>query len=381
MTLFQDEAPLEETEQDPQGPENILQKKILLLGEEKTEEPLHRTKRLRGWPTEQCKKTLFQETYHQEQGMPGSKDVIELWKDQKAQELWETITQNITDTDKTRILREYGIAHIAQTICNTIRLEHLYTHLKPIGQNQWSVSPPPLKKIVSEESLLQITETPELFVEKGKKKEISEWVRGAILYLSLQDKTNTRPEPEPQAIKNAALWCLKNHLAISGQFKNLEETNKIFSEWNKHREKIQLKIEKISLQDIPEEVQVPPPLQEDGELPWILCWRILPVLEKEIREVGEKILQNPAHVESIGSIYKKKLFDRWISNASRRAYLRRFEDSQGVAERWRTKTLIYTPINNFISSKIQGENPHLRLLAKTEAVWMLVTEKLPEQEE
>jgi len=381
ITLFPDEFNLEELEQHPQGSNAVLYQKIQKMGQEKTEEPLHRAKTLRGWPTEHNKKALFQEIYNQETGKIGGRDDIEEWKETRACELWETITVNLSESEKKRILKEYSISHISQTICNTIRLEEIYRNLKPLGESLWKITPPKIKPLLERESLRDLTEDQNLFLINGKEKEILDWVKGAILYLALQNKPNLASTPDPAYVRSAALWCLNPHLHLLGKKTTLEETNEIFNGWNLHRQKIRLLIETLPIQLIPEETKVTPPLLHEKELPWILAWRILPILEKEIRTIGEKILHDTPRIHALGTVYKKRLFDRWIVNSIRRAYLRKFEDSQTTAEKWRNKTLIFTPINNFITFKIPGESPHLRLIAKTEAVWMLLSEKLPEQEE
>lgn len=386
MILFKSEEQQEEKEIPPNGVDNPLFSSVIKSGIQKASEPLHRNKKLRTWPSEQCRKAIYREVSAQQTGLPPTRETVESWKSKQASDLWDKVTKNLDDNQKKTILREYAISYIASLVSNTIHLESLYTTLKPLGEKQWELSSNDIKNLTKEENLLSLTEKPELLSHEGTKKIIPDWVKGSIIYLSLQSskagaellKKSPAKLPSSDALRTAASWALGPHLKLDGTQKTLEETNELFHGWTRKREKIQLELVRVELSDIPEEIAVPPPNFEGHELPWGLAWRILPVLEKEIRQLAEKVLINENYLQTIGNVYKKKLFDRYISNLARRAYLRNHEANQSVSERWKVRTLILNPIDNYISKRIIGDVPEIRLLSKTEAAWLMLTDALPE---
>jgi len=388
MVLFRNEEALEKNELlAVQG--DILAANLIQKGERKNEEPLHRNKKLRRWPTEAVRKEIYIETFCRESGLPGNRDAIEKWKSEKAEALWQQLTGTLGPEEQARILKEYGMSYISELVTNTIHLENMYTTIKPIGQRQWEIASKGLKALADEDALIYHTEQPELLMENGRKKKLPDWTKGYILYLSLIGSRtgkemlnpNSRAIPDMPALKTAATWCLGNHLKLHGGQKNLEETSEIFEKWHEKRQRLQLQIVEVEIENIPEEVKVPDPHDLEGNLlPWGLAWKILPVLEQEIRELGEQVLQNEGYFHTIGNLFKKKLFDRWACNLARRAYLRKFEETQTVSERWKTATLVLNTIDDYIPTRITANFPEIRLIAKTEATWLMLTDNLPEPE-
>lgn len=388
MFLFPSEEASEDVETNPQSQRTPLMERLLIKGAKKAEEPLHRTKRLRTWPTEAIRKEIYEECLAQELGLPGDKETLERWRLEKAEDIWKLFTESLPQAEKDRVIYEYAMSYIAQVIANTIHLEAMYTALKPIGQKQWEISSKGLQALTQEDALSTLTERPELFSAKGKKKELPEWIKGAIIYLSLQSSRagsdvlnpDSTTLPDMAALRNAAIWCLGAHLTIGGEPQSLESTSEIFSGWQKKRAEFDLQLVRISVGEIPEETPVPPTKSSQGKtLPWNLSWRILPITEKEIRELGEKVLNNQSYLDALGLLYKKQLLDRWAVGVTRRGYLRKFEETQGVSARWRTKTLVLNPLDIYVNSRIEDPNP-VRLTAKTEVAWTMLTEDLPEPE-
>jgi hypothetical protein len=388
MILFKSEESLEEKEIPPNGMDNPLFSCIVKKGEEKLQEPLHRNKKLRTWPGENTRKEIYRAVFSQQTGLPPSRESIEEWKAKTSEELWSRITKNLDEETKRRILKEYAVSYISTLVSNTIHLESLYTTLKPIGQKQWEMSTNTIKELTKEENLLTLTEKPELLTQSGGKKIIPDWIKGSIIYLSLQGsraggellKTAPTRLPTTESLRTATCWALGGHLNIKGTQKTLEETSELFGHWTKQRERIKLELVRIDVSEIPEEIAVPAPTLQEHELPWGLAWRILPVLEKEIRELAEKVLKNENYFQTIANVYKKKLLDRWVSGLARRSYLRSYEENQSVSERWRVRTLILNPIDNYISKRIMGNIDEIKLLSKTEAAWLMLTDILPEPE-
>jgi hypothetical protein len=388
MILFKTEEALEEKEIPPNGMDNPLFSSIVKKGMAKLSEPLHRNKKLRTWPGEQSRKEIYREIFSQQTGLPPSRESIEEWKTGQAQELWLRITANLNEDEKRKVLKEYAVSYISTLVSNTIHLESLYTTLKPIGQKQWEISNNAVKELTKEENLLNLTEKPELLSQGGVKKKVPDWIKGSIIYLSFQGsraggellKPSPTKLPSTESLRTATCWALGTHLNMKGDQKTLEETNELFNQWTKKREKIKLELVRVDVSEIPEEIAVPPPSLEGHELPWGLAWRILPVLEKEIRELADKVLNNENYFQTIANVYKKRLFDRWVSGLARRAYLRNYEEGQSVSERWKVRTLILNPIDNYISKRIMANIVDIRLLAKTEAAWLMLTDALPEPE-
>lgn len=386
MILFKTEEQLEEKEIPPNGMDNPLLTCIVKRGREKVVEPLHRNKKLRSWPGENTRKDIYREVFSQQTGLPPSRESIEEWKTKQAEALWLSITRNLDEEAKRSILKEYSVTYISTLVTNTIHLESLYTTLKPIGQKQWEMATNAIKELTKEENLLSLTERPELLADGGNKKKIPDWVKGSIIYLSFQSsraggellKPKPTTVPSSDSLRTATCWALGYHLNIKGDQKSLEQTSDLFHQWTKKREKIKLELVRIDVSEIPEEVAVPPPMLEGHELPWGLAWRILPVLEKEIRELAEQVLNNENYFHTIANVYKKKLFDRWVSGLARRSYLRTYEEGQSVSERWRVRTLILNPIDNYISKRITANVDAIKLLSKTEAAWLMLTDVLPE---
>jgi hypothetical protein len=388
MILFKSEEKLEEKEVPPNGTENPLFSAIVKRGIEKLSEPLHRNKKLRTWPGENTRKDIYREVFTQQTGLPPSRETMEEWKAEQAEELWRRVTKNLDEETKRKILKEYAVSYISTLVSNTIHLENLYTTLKPIGQKQWEMANNQIKELTKEENLLTLTEKPELLSAGGSKKKIPDWVKGSIIYLSFQGsraggellKPSPTKLPTTDSLRTATCWALGSHLNFKGDQKTLEETSDLFKEWTKKREKIKLELVRVEVAEIPEEISVPPPTLEGQELPWGLAWKILPILEKEIRQLAEKVLKNENYFVTVSNVYKKKLFDRWVSGVARRAYLRSYEEGQTVSERWRVRTLILNPIDNYISKRIVANIGDIRLLSKTEAAWLMLTDVLPEPE-
>lgn len=386
MILFKAEEALEEREIPPNGVDKPLLSCIIKKGKEKLQEPLHRNKKLRTWPGEYTRKEIYKEVFSQQTGLPPSREAIEEWKTQQAQELWNKVTQKLDSETIRGILKEYAVSYVSTLVSNTIHLENLYTTLKPIGQKQWDLANNRIKDLTKEENLLALTERPELLSQGGTKKKIPDWIKGSIIYLSFQgsraggELLQPFPTkiPSSDSLRTATCWALGSHLNIKGDQKSLEETSDLFHQWTKKREKIKLELVRIEISEIPEEVAVPAPTLDGNELPWGLAWRILPVLEKEIRELAEKVLVNENYFQTIANVYKKRLFDRWVSGTARRTYLRNYEDGQSVSERWRVRTLILNPIDNYISKRITADIEEIKLLSKTEAAWLMLTDVLPE---
>jgi hypothetical protein len=404
MIIFKSSKDLEELEVGTQsGPDDLpgetprgepaqedpLTAKSLLRGQKKCLEPLHRNKRLRIWPGEQTRKEIYREVYSQETGLPATRETLEEWRQTKAEEVWKNATESLSEEGRTSVLHEYCVTHIANLVANTIHLEGIYTTLKPLGERQWALASKGLKELTQEENLATITEQANLVEEAKKEGRIPDWIKGAIIYLSLQgsragqEALNTKSSrlPESEALKGAACWVLGGHLSISGQPRSLEETTELFRSWTTRRKEINLQLVRIPATDIPEEISVPCPKVNGGEVPWALGWRILPILEKEIRELANKFLNNQAYFETISKVYKKKFMDRWVSNVARRGYLRKYEEEQSISERWKARTMILDPIDNYIPSKrITAPCEVIRLMAKTEGAWILLTDNLPEPE-
>lgn len=386
FVIFPSERENETKEEEYSKGEDPLMTKLREFGEKKLEEPLHRTKALRAWPTEKDREEIYQEMVSQLSGTLPSKEAIEAWKSQLGKNLWEIFTTTMEESEKERVLKENAIQYIAKIVANTIHMEHLYRQLKSIGEQQWEVSSKGLKTLVEEDSLLSITERPELFELGNRRGKIEDWVKGTIIYFALQRsmqgnfllKKTVSVTPDINALKEAALWCLSPHFKVQEEEKTLEETREIFEHWKKKREKIDLKIVPLKIQEIPEEIPVPDPTDKNGlRLPWNLTWRIIPILEKEIRELGEEILKKESFMKSLSDIYKKKLFDRWTTNFIRRSYIRLQQLREKTSERWRVKTLILSPTDVYVNERIAGETL-IKLTAKTEAVWYNLTEELPE---
>jgi hypothetical protein len=386
MILFRIEEALEEKEIPPHSSQIPLLHCVTTKGEQKQSEPLHKTKKLRVWPGDAFRKEVYREVATQETGLPPTKESLENWKLETAQGLWLELTEGLDTESKKRILREYSICYISNLVTNTIHLENLYASLKPLGIKQWELSSPRLKDLTTEEYLLSITEKPELLSKEGAKKEIPHWIKGAIIYLSLQSSRagkellnpNTRAMPELEALRTATNWALGNHFKVGDSQKDLEQTAELFKLWTKKRNEINLELVRIDMSEIPEEISVPAPKLQDQEMPWTLAWKIVPILEKEIRHLAEDILTNENYLTTISNVYKKRLLDRHISCLARRAYLRKQADIQGVADRWKTRTLVLNPIDNYISQRIKADCPSIRLMAKTEAAWLMLTDNLPE---
>lgn len=380
MILFQNEEEFERGELISQD-QSALMGSLITAGIEKSKEPLHRTKKLRGWPSEAIRKGIYLETMVRETGHPPERPALEAWRKKEAEALWITLTKNIPEKWVNTILREHALCHIAKVISNTIHLEKMYTTLKPIGERQWQESSKTLKSLADDTALMSLT-------EKSKREgKIPDWIKGAILYLSLVSSKKvgqmlhrgpSNDIPDMSALKSAADWCLGTHLNVGGEAQSLEETTKLFEGWQIKRAKIELKIVQLEVENIPVESEVPPP--EDNEnksLEWNLTWRILPIMEKEIRELGERVLINEAALVALGESYKIKTLDRWANAVAQRSYIRAFEATQNVGERWKTRTLVLNPIDAYASSRIKGKTP-LTLTAKTELAWLLGTEDLPE---
>jgi hypothetical protein len=388
MILFRSEESLEEREFPPNSADSPLISTIIARTEEKFCEPLHRNKKLRIWPGDTFRKQVYRKVATQETGLPPTKESLEDWKRDNAEGLWLRLTEGLDQDTKNRILREYSIGYISSLVTNTIHLENLYTSLKPIGNKQWEVATQKLKSMASEEYILSLTEKPELLFKDSAKRVVPEWVKGAIIYLSLQGSKagremlnpNTRTTPELEALRTATNWALGNHLKVGETQKDIEQTAELFKKWTKKRKEIKLELVRIDMEEIPEEISVPPPKLQDQEMPWTLAWKILPILEMEIRHLAEGILKNENYLATISQVYKKKIFDRWVSNLGRRSYLRKQSEVQGVADRWKTRTLVLNPIDNYISQRIKADCPDIRLMAKTEAAWLMLTDNLPEPE-
>jgi hypothetical protein len=385
MILFKDEGDIEEVEVDLTDCKDLVIERLVKAGEKKAKEVLHRNKRLRTWPSEHARGLVYQEILTQAHGVPPSREAIEIWKAEKAEEFWDRSTRNLPIETREYILREFGMSYISNLVANAIHLESLYTTLKPIGEKQWELSPQNIRESVHEDQLAAITENKE--IRQGKFS-LPNWIKGAIIFLSLQSSKNGRlalseknkSVPHSDSIKEATNWCLGNHISIGGKKKSLVETTEVFNKWQENRKKINLHLVKIPIEEIPEEVPVPDPEIDGKRTPWGPTWKILPIKEEEIRMLGEKVLANRNYQISIGNIYKKKLFDRWTSSVMRRSYIRTYEASQPVSDRWKTRTLIFNPINLYIPTRITFECPELRIIAKTETTWSRVTDNLPEPE-
>lgn len=385
MELFQGETELERAELDAKSNAALINN-LIKAGEAKLVEPRARTKKLRGWPGERVRKEIYMETMVQETGEPPERAALEAWKQKEAEKLWASIRGSIPEECEQKVLKEHAICQIAKTIANTIHLEKMYTTLKPIGENQWLEASKGLKALADESALRNLTENRG---ESNTGERIPDWIKGAILYLSLINSKKpegiikggkTKDIPDSGALKAAADWCLGSHLKIKGEMQTLEETTKFFEGWQKKREKIDLRIAQLEVKDIPKESEVNPPMDREGNvLGWNLTWRILPILEEEIRELAERILKDQTALKSMGDSFRKKTFDRWNTAVAQRGYMRAQENSHGVGERWMTRMLIFNPVDTFISGEIKGAIP-LRWVAKTEAAWQLITEDLPEPE-
>lgn len=380
MTLFQNEAGIENGELDAKL-NSALTNKLITAGADKVKEPHNRTKKLRGWPSERVRKEIYLETMVRETGQPPERAALETWKQKESTKLWETLTKNLSPEWERKILKEHAICHIAKVIANTIHLESMYTTLRPIGERQWTEASKGLRSLADENALHALT-------EKGNERtKIPDWIKGAILYLSLISSKKVSPMlrrgpsdeiPDPGALKAAAEWCLGTHLKIGGTAQSLEETSKFFEGWQKRRGKMNLHMAQLEIKEIPQESEVPPPTDSEGRiLGWNLTWRILPIVEAEIRELGERVLINESALQALGESFKRKTFDRWSNAIAQRGYIRSFEAPRGAGERWMTRMLILNPVDGYISDQIKGETP-LRLAAKTEAAWQLITEDLPE---
>jgi hypothetical protein len=383
MELFQNETALEKAELDKSAV-SALTAHFLKAGEEKLKEPRSRTKKLRSWPSEAVRKNIYLETMVQETGEPPDRTALEAWKQKEARKLWASLVQSMPPECEQTVLREHAICHIAKIIANTIHLEKMYTTLKPIGERQWADASKGLKALADENALKAITEK----TNTGPAK-IPDWVKGAILYLSLINSKKAdqmiRPGqiidiPDSGALKAAAEWCLGTHLKIKGQPQTLEETTRFFEGWQIKRAKIDLHLAQLEIREIPQESEVPPPKDLAGNpMSWNLTWRILPIVEKEIRELADRILQNDGALSALGDSFKKKTFDRWNNAVAQRGYMRALEESHGVGERWMSRMLVFNPVDSFVSDQIKTSFP-LRWVAKTESAWQLTTEDLPEPE-
>ena len=387
MIIFPQEETFEgpEVEGANQGTLPSLEARCQLAGVQKSNEPLHRNKRLRGWPTERVRKEIYVETMSQETGRPPDRVSLEQWRSKKAEELWKQISENIDPEEQKRVLYEFAVCHVAKLIANTIHLEKMYTTLKPIGQRQWELSSDELKALTDENSLQNLMEVSK---EKAPKK-IPEWVKGAIIYLSLQSSRRGMPDlcqkaavaPEVAALKSAAEWCLGNHLKHKGEFQSLEQTTEIFEKWQGKRQKVNMHIAHLTVDEIPKEEEVNPVLDNKGNvIPWLLGWKILPIMEEEIRELSQRILENEAAMHALGESFRKQVMDRWINGIVRRAYIRSYENrpDTGVGTRWRNRAIIFNPVDSYINNRMESPSL-LRTMAKTETAWHLLTEDLPEE--
>jgi hypothetical protein len=377
MTLFPDEEATELLEiENPEGITGVINK----AGREKSAEPRHRTKRLRGWPGEAALMEIYREGYIQEKGRPPTKADMEQWRQEKGETLWEEATEGLAEGEAERIIRENAICHVAKVVANTIHLEEMYTTLKPIGTKQWELASKGLRSLTDTENLMALADT--------KQEKIPQWVKGAIIYLSLLGsragapklQANDEKVPDMNALKHAAQWCLGGHLRVGGVEQTLEETTSLFEKYGKLRKKMDLELTALKATEIPIEMEVKPPKTLEGaEIPWNLGWRLLPITEKEIRELADKVLTAESAIWTLGLGFKRKLLNRWTSAGTRRAYLRHWAEKKELADRWVEKTLVLAPVDKYISNKMPAGTP-LRMIAKTESAWVLATEDLPEPE-
>lgn len=102
MILFASEEHLESPEESPETAGDRLLALALSRGEKKTEEPHHRNKKLRAWPSEASRKEIYLECLSQETGSLPERETLETWKLSRANKLWEELTQNISEEDKAK---------------------------------------------------------------------------------------------------------------------------------------------------------------------------------------------------------------------------------------------------------------------------------------
>jgi hypothetical protein len=406
MVLFRDEEQLEQRELEKALKSDAVIRALVKQGEQKTEEPLHRNRKLKDWPSESAKRKIFGEVLAEVNGLPPRTRSIEpaelsayksnvpneegklthptksveQWKARQSQTLWEEITKDMAEPEKERVIEEFAIHHVSQILSNTIHLEALYTSLKPLGEKQWELASVEIKNGYLSS------------IGEGKPSDatIPDWVKGVILYLALQGgrhgsevlKERSRTIPEPKSMKAAADWCLGPQITPSKK----ESTSiqlpgfQAFEEWNNIRIQSQLELVHLPLEEIHAQNPAKPALEGECELPWILAWRIPPTPDKSVRALGSNLMKDVLFNQKITMIFKKRLFERWCIGVCRRAYIRKFEGSRTIADRWQTCSLILNPINNYIPTRFDAKNQELRLLAKTESAWTILTGELPEPE-
>ena len=354
---------------------------------EKVLEPLHRNPRLRAWPSEAERRTIYRELYFQEHQVEPSLEKLQPWKQKKADALWREALASFPKDQEEHILQEYAISHIAQNLSEPILLETTYTPLKSLGQQQWDRSSDRLRQFASEEKLLNSTESPQLLTENGKPKKLPNWQKGLILYQALQNShlaseiQNTSPNVTPNltALKSAAHWALGSHLTHENKQHDLQATIHLLEEFKQHRQD-----PKINFQLIPEPIKfsineaiTPTPRDNDGrQAPWILTWKIIPNKHDAIREAALKHLQNPEYRDALKAHCKRKLLDRWITNLTRRLYFRILYKTINETERY-TLTSTFVTTDNLINLKILAKAPINQLIAKTEQSWNILTHGLP----
>jgi hypothetical protein len=393
MNLFDQSCRLEKEELENSEEDPLLEAAIQ-TGNTKVEEPQHKTKRLRNWPGEKVRREIYKAAFIKSTNEKyDNNDLTNFnhWKQKEADKLWEKYTSGLPETEVHRLLEEYAIYHISNSIANILHLETIYTSLKPLGEKQWEIVPASVKEYANEEAIAAITDKNPSLYANGKLKKLDTWIKGSILYLgfiesrygkdSLVPTPNTPPDQSP--LHRAAIWAIQPHLEIKGIPTSLQETNAIFEKFKevRKRENVKLELLQKSIQHLYNEELYPcPQLDPTLVCPWIICWNFLPIQEPQLRKIAKKLTENKAYFEAICNIYKRRILDRWVANVARRAYTRTDTGNSTISKRWNAKMLIWQPMDKYVNDQISANVPYIKLTTKTEFIWAYTTEDLPEPE-
>lgn len=295
--------------------------------------------------------------------------------------IWGKLCEEISEEGIANIEKEIEIAYITKEISKVIKLEQYYTSIQPLGTLFWERASHELKSLVDDESLIYITEEPNILVSKtnpNQKREIPDWIRGIILAYALQGSSGskeslnpkTRIKPDASAFRNAALWALGDHLNVHGQPTFLEETLQTFKELQKKRKQANLNLKIIPADKIIPEVEVPPPNGKDGrQYPWLLCWGFLPNTDLEVRELADTWKKKSEGKSSIHNQYRYSMLQRTINFLAKANLLQNYEGRATLRENWLAKNGIKEPTLLYLKERIPNNNHLLFSIIYTESVW------------
>jgi len=297
---------------------------------------------------------------------------------------WELFTSTLLGNQRTRLSQEVEIDYVTQEITKIIKLENFYRDLKPFGNLVWEKSPAELREMVKDDSLLCITENPELFTQgenRESRREIYNFERGLIIAFSIQGSPqkgkfsflpNASTKPDPQAFRQAALWVLGEHLHLKGKPQHLADAIATYEGLHKRRKEVSLDLKILPYSEIEAEIEITPPTGDPNlpEYPWNLCWKIKPNTDIEVRELAETWLDTyRKNSEMVLHQYRFQMLKRLLSTIAKTNLLKTYEAGASVRESWFANLSIITPILAYLEQRVPYNNPLLFTTIYIEEVW------------